>query len=96
MNGGLGAGAVEPLAHEAGLVDLGIGGDHHQVGGGNLLGVGGAVAQKCGLLPHAPEEEPREAECGEEGKIGARRLCLRYFPAHGCGVQIGAAGDDLH
>ena len=43
MNGGLGAGAVEPLAHEAGLVDLGIGGDHHQVGGGNLLGSEGVL-----------------------------------------------------
>ena len=43
MNGGLGAGAVEPFAQEAGLVDLGVGGDHHQVGGGDLLGGEGVL-----------------------------------------------------
>jgi hypothetical protein len=38
LQGVFGAGLVEPLAGEAGQVDLGVGGHDHGVGGGDLLG----------------------------------------------------------
>ena len=63
---------------------------------GNLLGVCRAVAQECGLFPHAAEEEPRETECGEKGEVGTRRLCLCNLSAHCCSVPIGTTGDDFH